>query len=273
MKNPLSFSSVKLDLFSKDNVHINTASGFVIEVNAQYYLITTWHVVAGKDISLHEPQHQENTPYVLKTTLHTTEIQKWKNAEAAPYTWFWHRVTIQLYDNNSPRWIAFGANKQPPLSADIVAVPIIMDPSKGLQSFNIRRQVAENFIEGRYEIKISAIPISAIDTDVKYGPADIVHIIGYPLGWAPAGTDKPSAAFWRMSSIASELNEPGMIRASGFFIDPCAPDGMRGSPVVGMKDNRIKLLGVYSDHSTEKFGANAGLVWDASSIKELLRGS
>jgi hypothetical protein len=273
MKNPLSFSSVKLELFSKEDVHVNTASGFVIQVNNQYYLITNWHVVAGKHIPIHEPQQQEITPFTLKTTLHTTETQKWKNAEDTPYSWFWHRVTIQLYDNDTPRWIVLGGNKQHPLSADVIALPIALDPTKGLQSFNIRMQGAEKFIEGMYDVKISAIPIAAIDVDVKYGPGDIVHIIGYPLGWAPAGTAKPSAAFWRMSSIASELNEPGMIQTSGFFVDPCAPDGMSGSPVVGMKDNRMKLLGVYSHHSTEKFGVNAGLVSEASSIKELLRGS
>jgi hypothetical protein len=99
--------------------------------------------------------------------------------------------------------------------------------------------------------KVSAIPISAIDTDVEYGPPDPVHIIGYPLGWAPAGTDKSSSAFWRTSWIASEMNEPGMIQANGFFIDPCALQGMTGSPVVGMKNERMKLLGVYSDLSTD----------------------
>lgn len=45
---------------------------------------------------------------------------------------------------------------------------------------------------------------------------------------------------------------------------------MSGSPVVGAKNDRMKLLGVYSDRSTAEFGANAGLVWDASHIKDLL---
>jgi hypothetical protein len=45
---------------------------------------------------------------------------------------------------------------------------------------------------------------------------------------------------------------------------------MTGSPVVGMKNDRIKLLGVYSDRSTEGFGANAGFVWEAFVVKELI---
>ena len=42
MNNLLSFSSVKVDLFSKDNVRLKPASGFVVEVGNQYYLITNW---------------------------------------------------------------------------------------------------------------------------------------------------------------------------------------------------------------------------------------
>jgi hypothetical protein len=45
---------------------------------------------------------------------------------------------------------------------------------------------------------------------------------------------------------------------------------MTGSPVVGLKNDRMKLIGVYSDSSTAEFGANAGLVWDASLVKELI---
>jgi hypothetical protein len=45
---------------------------------------------------------------------------------------------------------------------------------------------------------------------------------------------------------------------------------MSGSPVIGMKDDQLKLLGVYSDRSTPEFGANAGLVWEAWLIKELI---
>src|SRR5687767_12394255 len=100
-------------------------------------------------------------------------------------------------------------------------------------------------------MKISSIPVSAIDSKVEYGPADVVHISGYPLGWAPNGMERSSSAFWRTSFIASEIYEPGMNRPDVFFVDPCAPEGMTGSPVIGMKDNRVKLLGIYSDQSQQ----------------------
>jgi hypothetical protein len=64
-----------------------------------------------------------------------------------------------------------------------------------------------------------------------------------------------------------------MTRSNAFFIDPCAPQGMTGSPVVGIKNDRMKLLGVYSDSSTAEFTANPGFVWDAFLVKELIGAS
>jgi hypothetical protein len=155
----------------------------------------------------------------------------------------------------------------------VVALPLQLDLTLRLFS---RKIPGINVNKGSWAettdfwTKISAIPVSAIDTEVEYAPPDRVHVIGYPLGWAPQGTERSSSAFWRTGSIASEIREPGTKTENTFFIEPCAPQGMTGSPVVGMKDDRIKLLGVYSDRSTEEFGANAGLVWEAFLVKELI---
>ena len=70
MSNLLSFSSVKLDLFSKDGSRLNTASGFIIEAGKQYYLITNWHVVLGEDIHTDGQQETVVKPYTLKTSVH-----------------------------------------------------------------------------------------------------------------------------------------------------------------------------------------------------------
>ena len=72
--------------------------------------------------------------------------------------------------------------------------------------------------------------------------------------------------------MASERYEIGRT-PNVFFIDPCALEGMTGSPVIGLKNDRVKLLGIYSDSSTVELGANAGLVWDALLLKELIGAS
>jgi len=269
MNNPLSYSSIKLDLFSKDGVRLKPASGFVVEAGNQYYLITNWHVVSGKDISADGLQEPVIEPYILKTSLH---VHRREGEESPPLSWgMWSRITVQLYnDNNAPRWIERPSSKHYQPMVDVVALPIQLNLTFASL---ISGKIPGTNIKTGYWAKISAIPLSAIDTDAEYGPSDTVYTIGYPLGWAPAGTDKSGAAFWRTSSIASEINIPGMTQANAFFIDPCALEGMTGSPVVGMKNDRMKLLGVYSDSSTAEFGANAGLVWDALLVKELIGAS
>jgi hypothetical protein len=156
---------------------------------------------------------------------------------------------------------------------DMVALPIqshlIWRPFSGITpGITINKGPWANDIN--YWTKVSTIPVSAIETDVEYGPPDAVHIIGYPQGWTPEGTSKSSSAFWRTSFIASEIYEHGMTRENILFVDPGAPDGMTGSPVVGIKNDRLKLLGVYSDRSIEEFNAPAGLVYGAWLVKELI---
>jgi hypothetical protein len=267
MNNPLSYSSIKLNLFSKDGTRLKPASGFVIESKSQYYLITNQHVVSGRGISTPGQQEPIIKPFTVKTSLH---IHGGKGEKSDPYSKGIRKgITIHLYDDKDvPRWIEHRANEPHRPLIDLVALPIQLNMNMNLDRF--MRTVAGLNIESGIWSKVSAIPISAIDTDAEYGPPDPVHIIGYPLGWAPAGTDKSGSGFWRTSWIASEMNEPEMIQANAFFIDPCALEGMTGSPVVGIKNERLKLLGVYSDPPAGEFSANVGLVWDARLVKELI---
>ena len=263
MKNPLSFSSVKLELFSKEGVRLKPASGFVVEAGDRYYLVTNGHVVSGKGIPESGQPGPVIEPHILKTSLH---IYGGDDENSFPLSWgVWKRITVQLYDDNdAPTWIELQTNKQSQSMVDIIALPIQLN--RDLKFNQVLNQLSFNT---SYWAKLSAISISAIDTDVEYAPPDTVYIIGHPLNWAPEGTDKSSAAFWRMSSIATEINKIGVTQSDTFFIDPCALEGMTGSPVVGLKNDRTKLLGVYSDRSTAEFGANAGFVWDASLLKDL----
>lgn len=276
MNNPLSYSSVKLDRFSKDGAHLKSASGFVVEVGNQYYLITNRHVVSNSDIPAGGQQETVTEPHILKTSIH---ICSGVGETSHPLSMgIRKRMTFQLYEgNDAPKWLECQTNEHHQPMTDVIALPIQLDqflrPSNAaIPEIQTHMGYWPDPQPKHWWAKISSIPISAIDVEVEYGPSDMVYIIGYPLGWAPAGNDKSSVAFWRTSSIASELNEIGMI-AGTFFIDPCAPEGMTGSPVVGMKNGSMKLLGVYSDSSTAEFGANAGLVWDALLVKEMIGAS
>jgi hypothetical protein len=274
MNNPLSFSSLKLELFSKDGIRLKPASGFVIEARNQYYLITNRHIVSIQNTPGDQQQEPVLEPHMLKTSIH---IHWGEGEKSFPLAMGMRkRITIPLYDDkNSPTWIERPLNAQHRLMADIVALPIQLNETYRLTQalMQFSQKSPGSIRPTNYWSKVSAIPASAIDTDVEYGPSDPVQIIGYPLGWAPEGPDRSSSAFWRTGFIASEIYEAGMTRSDTFFVDPCAPEGMTGSPVVGLKNDRLKLLGVYSDRSTAEFGANAGVVWGAWLAKELISAS
>jgi hypothetical protein len=275
MNNPISFSSVKLDVFTKDGIRLKPASGFILQAGNQLYLITNWHVVSGWNVYMEGLPELVLKPHLLKTAVHMYGGSE-ETGELFSYG-IRKRIALPLYDEgDSPTWIEHERPARDRHRADVVALPIQVDLTLTVFRGKFREP---NVAQGAWDLniphwsKISAIPSSAIDTDVDYGPPDAVHVIGYPRGWEPDGTDRTSSAFWRTSFIASEIYEPGMLRSDTFFIDPCAPDGMTGSPVVGMKKDCLKLLGVYSDHPTAEFGANAGLVCGASLLKQLLHSS
>jgi hypothetical protein len=272
MNNLLSFSSVKLDLFSRDGTRLTPASGFVLDSDHGYYLITNLHVLSGREIA--QGQETVSEPYILKTSIHS----HWGEGENSfPLSMGRRqRITIPLYDeHDTPIWLECQPKAGSEPSADITVIPFQSNTmSPFMQTLSLFKQNSlQNAFQGNYWSRISAIPRSAIDTEVEYGPSDPVHVIGYPHGWAPEGTDRTSSAFWRTSFIPSEIYEAGMARSDTFFIDPCALPGMTGSPVVGMKYNQMKLLGIYSDRSTAEFGANAGLVYGAWLLKELIDAS
>jgi hypothetical protein len=266
MRNLLSYSSVRLDLFSRDGLPLKPACGFVVEDRDRHYLVTNRHVLSGTDLSSVDPQPPVTAPYLLKTAIHSHGGQ---GEQRAPiHAGAWQRITIPLYDKSgAPTWFESRAKE-----ADLAALPIqLKDFARLTQSLRAFMSGATKIdLSGEYWTRVSAIPVSAIDTDVEYGPPDPVHVIGYPPGWAPAGLEKASSAFWRTGRIASEIHEPGVIHGNVFFIDPRAPQGMSGSPVVGLKNDQIKLLGIYSDRALPEAGPNGGLVWEAWLIKGLI---
>ena len=275
MNNLLSFSSLRLERFSKEGVRLEPVSGFVLDAGRRYYLITNRHVLCAADSPEDGQGELSIEPYTLKTTFH---IHGGEGEKILPfYTGMRRKITLRLYDSEgTPQWLESRDRKPDRPLADLAALPIPFDLTLELFSSRIPGiyMHAKSWSEiANYWLKVSSLPISAIDTDVEYGPPDAVHIVGHPLGWAPDGIDRSSSAFWRTSFIASEMYEGGTTRSDVFFVDPCASEGMTGSPVVGMKNNHLKLLGVYSDQSTVEFGANAGLVWGAWLLKDLIGAS
>jgi hypothetical protein len=184
MNNLLSYSSVRLDLYAKSGAQLKPASGFVIKAHNKYYLITNRHILSGRDSPVVGKQEPVVEPYLLKTSLH---IHGGQGEKTIPLpVGMRKRITIPLYDkDDTPNWIEHRAKEGHQPMVDIVALPIQLDLtlrlfSGKLPGINVDPGPWANDTD--YWTKISAIPISAIDTEVEYGPPDPVHVIGYPLG-------------------------------------------------------------------------------------------
>ena len=114
MDNLLSYSSVKLDLFSRDGSRLKSASGFVVEAGDKHYIVTNWLACYRKVIettaSLLEqllPKHiHAMTPrgFELKLALFVLAIS-FSYPQVA--TWLINRnhfqgvVTLQIYEKAS----------------------------------------------------------------------------------------------------------------------------------------------------------------------------
>src|SRR5258706_12720212 len=167
MNNPLSYSSLRLDLFSKHGTCLKPTSGFVIESVNHYYLVTNWHAVSGRDISAPVRQESVIKPYILKTAIHTYGGRGEKSDP--PQMGFRRRITVQLYDDNDvPRWIERRSDKQYQPMVDVVALPIQLDLGGTISGPLLEKILGINTnvnswpdFQTNYWVKTSAIPISA----------------------------------------------------------------------------------------------------------------
>jgi hypothetical protein len=230
-------------------------TGFIIENNGTYFLVSNWHVLTGKNFF---------TPQQIVYEAEEFQILFWQSDGGS-----FKEIRLNVRDNLLEK----------------------ID-KKGAPIFDIAAfQIPPNLLS---QIEIHPIPLSLIDTDLPAKPAMEVSIIGYPhLITATGDLDMP-IAIWKKGAIASdpEIQHKGR---DFFFIDATTKCGMSGSPVVIQKygawspsggglsvgERACKLLGIYSgrvhpkelvdfDLTSEEIDTHLGLCWKAALIKELL---
>lgn len=241
---PLTIRSLYLIQVKKDKV-LGTATGFVVQKGTNNYLITNWHVVAGRNPETNQIiSPSGDTPDALLIWHHGKQLGSWvRNKE-------------DLYDEKgTQRWIEHGKKR----AVDVVALPI--------------KKV------GYDDVTLYPFDLSLADTDMVPEVAMPVSIIGFPLGFTSAGF----FPIWKTGHIASEPNidyhgEPL------FLIDATTRGGMSGSPVVlrmnagyrtkqgktimSSSGYRTLFLGVYSGRLPRD--SEIGRVWRPRLINEIL---
>ncbi|WP_426586046.1 S1 family peptidase [Mucilaginibacter sp. R-33] len=238
----LSVISLKIETYN-NNSQLSTATGFVIEKNNKYYLITNLHVLTGVDYYSHAIQDSlQRIP---------NWIAIWHNAANLGY---WQKIGEPLYNNdNTKRWIECGHTPDKPF--DIVALPLSNLPNT-----------------------ISLYPLDIIhhfNSDMRVLPGFPASIIGFPYGLSAAGR----LAIWKTGHIASDLD----VDSDGlpiFMIDATTRPGMSGSVVVVRQSNYVDtngttmvgsigtlFTGIYSAQSNQE---EIGYVWKPSALKLLI---
>lgn len=240
-----SIQSLHLEMEFDCNV-ISSGTGFVIQHNDKYYLITNRHNVTGRDNFTGEPLDKINAAIPNK-------IGIWHNKKNCLGSWE-KKVESILTETGKPKWF-----EHPFLSAkaDFVALPLTEK-----QSIDIYPYELEDYNE-----------FEALN------PTDIVSVIGFPFGLASNG----KFAIWATGFIASELSIP-YNNLPIFLIDCRTRQGQSGSAVVfhrnagsfssskGLvlsKGPTTVLLGIYSGRIRPD--SDLGMVWKKQAIKELLQ--
>jgi len=239
---PLSCIPLFIDMF-KNEQSIAIGTCFVVKKNEEYFIITNWHCVTGRNPDTNEPLSKiiENVdPDTLKIFFHGKSLGHWKVK------------TIPLLDSDKkPTWIGHGKGS----AIDVVAIPF--GPIKD-------------------DMKIYDLDLKLKDTDLIIRPSETVSIIGFPNGIASAG----KFPIWKTGHIASDIDLDWK-NLPCFLIDATTKSGMSGSPVMvrrvgsaqtskGMTlgGTKLRWLGIYSGRIDEK--SEIGMVWKPDVIEEII---
>src|SRR5262249_20278036 len=235
----LSVTSLAVAVFHGD-VSIGRATGFVLQKNQNYYLVTNRHVVftCGEDTNADD----------VGGWICADKLKILHNTAGHLGDWFW--VEESLYDENKhPRW-----REHPTLGA---AVDLVALPLKNITG-----------------VEFYSLDLSLRNTDVELAPGDPVNVVGFPFG----ETQRGGLPIWKSGTSASDLDINYGVKATS-LVDATARSGMSGSPVYARRfgtyqsksgtshtGSATRFLGVYSE---ENQALELGAVWKAEAVAAL----
>jgi Trypsin-like peptidase domain len=227
-------------------VDLASATGFVIERRDRRYLVTNWHVLAGR--------RNDNGALLSATGAVPDEILIMHHRESSLGSWV--PKIESLYDaNDSPRWLEHPRHRR---SVDVVALEL-------------------RNLDG---IDCYAHDPWAKGPGLATGVATGLSIIGFPFGLTGGG----ALGIWVQGTVASEPSVD-FNRLPCFLIDSRTRPGQSGSPViaytaggaVAMADGGTRVfagapveqfVGVYSGRITAE--SDLGFVWKAAAVRDIV---
>ena len=239
--------------FKQTDVVLSSGTGFIYKHEDNFYLITNWHNVSGKNPLTGKCLSDTlAVPDMISTMFR--EINQPANCK---------RESISIFSDSQmmePVWYEHPEYKY---KVDVVAIPI-------------PEEISKNY-------KLFAINEISFDETYKEEVADEAFVIGYPF----SDTTYLQMPIWKKASIASEpdINIDGLPK---ILIDTATRAGLSGSPAImqrigihGMKGGEMlpstiigrirNFLGVYSGRiGSDELQAQLGIIWKARVINEIL---
>jgi hypothetical protein len=232
-------------LFNSTVLSIGTA--FVWKTSRDYWLITNWHNVSGRD-----PQSGK---HLSKTAAEPNRLRAWFNRKGQLGNKVAKEVPIRRADG-APLWLVHPIHKS---HVDVAALALADDADVEMYAINT---------------------IPQMDLLVQVGMD--VFVLGFPFGIGPAGLP-----IWKRGSIASEPDLAGVAQLHifvdtasrpGMSGSPVIRRSWNTHAMTGGSTNiggvGTKFVGVYSGRlvGNDPLDAQLGLTWPASLVPEIVSG-
>ncbi len=243
-----SVATVPIEMFF-GSTKLAIGTGFVWDASGEFFLITNWHNVSGRD--------PFSGQHISKTTAEPDRLRVWWNQKGKLGSKF--AVEHALHDPSGlPLWLV---HPQHGNQVDVVALPV--QPHANAEMYPINGMPSEDL-----QIQIG--------TDV--------FVLGYPFGIGPAGLP-----IWKRASVASEpeivdpdrpymlidtASRPGMSGSPVISRSWGTHQLEGGNLALGGSSVATRFIGVYSGRlaTNDPIDVQLGLVWPANFIADIIAG-
>ncbi|RAJ76985.1 MULTISPECIES: serine protease [unclassified Streptomyces] len=266
--NNLSFGALYIEAWSRargggDDVLLGPATGFLMGIPGDYWLITARHVVTGK--------RSDNSASLRTDGLHPDYLRV-RFASEGDNKFEALEVVYELYDDDlglDARWRGHQDSR-----VDIAALRIGAVPHGAVDAFLPNMwPTLRNLVRAEHSTALDGD--AQADADLPLRITDRLYVLGFPFG----NTGSWPFAVWTAAPVASEPLA-GWDGLPGFLLDSRTREGQSGSPVVlHIKPNESVVIGddvyVHDSSVTALVGvycgridprADLGMVWTAQAL-------
>lgn len=242
-----SFRVARLEVFARDTeARLGEATGFFCQFGGRTFLVTNWHVVAGRHFQTRQALHRSRAlPGTLTVHAHVIRAH---DTQALPSASTAFRIAL-LGADGRPRW-----REHPLFGADIDVIALDIGSALPLGT------------------RVCPIDLDKeLAAELRLAVMDQAFVTGFPL---QASTTPNSLPIYKSGTIASE---PAVFDSQPrIYIDGKTKTGMSGSPVMVKRGDNgaglngqatveaLRFIGVYSGRDRQEpseFEAELGIVW------------